>query len=110
MIFFIVAIIINWIAAFFDGFTTQQCIKAGYIEGNKVLDWIYRTNKPTALQEYGIGGAIELAEVGLYLLLIHFGFPFWVPIILLLVEAGVHVACAFSNHQLATTGKALFTL
>ena len=107
---FILAVVLNWIAAFFDGFTTQLCIKQGDIEGNLLLDKIYGTNKPTALQEYGIGGAIEVAEVGLYLLLIHFGVSIWVPITLLLAEAGVHVACAISNYKLAKTGKAIFTL
>jgi hypothetical protein len=107
---FIIALIVNWIAAFFDGFTTQLAIKQGDIEGNKVLDFIYRTNTPSALQEYGVGGAIELAELGLYLLLIHAGFPFWMFIGLLLAEAGVHIACAASNYHLAKTGKALFTL
>ena len=107
---FIIALIVNWIAAFFDGFTTQLAIKQGDIEGNKVLDFIYRTNQPSALQEYGIGGAIELAELGLYLLLIHAGFPFWMFIALLLAEASAHIACAASNYHLAKTGKALFTL
>jgi hypothetical protein len=108
---FIVAVIINWIAAFFDGFTTQMAIKTGAVEGNLVLDKIYGTNKPTALQEYGIGFGLEAAEVALYLVGHKFlAVPFWVFIVLLLAEAGVHVACAVSNYQLAKTGKALFTL
>lgn len=111
MHFFIVAVIINWIASFFDGFTTQLAIKHGDIEGNLVLDKIYGTNKPSALQEYGIGFAIEAVEVALYVALHRFaGFPFWIFITLLLGEAGVHIACAISNYKLVKTGKALFTL
>jgi len=109
--FFPIAVAVNLVAAFCDGYTTQLAIKQGDVEGNLVLDKIYGTNKPSALQEYGIGGAIEVTEIALYLALHHFaGVPFWVFITLLLAEASVHVACAISNYKLAKTGKAWFTL
>lgn len=108
---FIIAAIVNLVAAFFDGFTTQLAIKQGDIEGNKVLTAIYGTNRPSALQEYIIGGAIEAGELLAYSLLQVFaGFPEWIFVTLLLTEADVHIACAISNYKLAKTGKALFTL
>ena len=108
---FVIAAIVNLVAAFFDGFTTKLAIKQGDVEGNLVLDKIYGTNRPSALQEYGIGGTIEAIELTLYLILHKFaGVPFWVFITLLFAEASVHIACAISNYKLAKTGKALFTL
>jgi hypothetical protein len=108
---FIVAAILVSIAAFFDQFTTQLCIKAGDIEANQVLDWLYRTNKPTPLQGYGFSVLAIAAEISLYLALYHF-FGLWigVGIILLSAETAVHVACAISNYKLVKTGKALFVL
>lgn len=111
MNFFLIAAIFVCIAAFFDQFTTQLCIKAGDIEGNKALDWIYGTNKPTPLQGYGFGVLAIAAEISFYLLMHHFA-GLWIGVgtILLSAEAAVHVACAISNYKLVKTGKALFTL
>jgi hypothetical protein len=111
MHFYAVAAILNVIASFADGYTTQMAIKVGDVEGNKVLSFVYGTNRPDGAQEYGIGGAIELGEIAAYLALYHFaGVSLWVFSALALAEMSVHIACAISNYRLAKTGKALFTL
>lgn len=111
MNFFLFACIFVIIAAFFDQFTTQLDISVGDIEGNKTLDWIYGTNKPTPLQGYGFGALAIAAEIAFYFLMHRYaGVWIGLGVIFLTAEAFVHVACAISNYHLYKTGKALFTL
>lgn len=109
MLFWWLSVAALCLAALGDGITTTQGIKSGKaIEGNKFLDWIYRTNTPSAAQTFGIGFSIIGAEVlfGYEMIRHNVGDAAGAWPYAALIQAAFHTYCIFSNYKL-NTGKSL---
>jgi hypothetical protein len=101
--FLLIAALVLCATAFADGYTTTAGIKSGkLIEANKILDFLYRTNTPSAAQTFGVGFSIIGGEILLAWALIHHnvGDMNWFWPSMLLFQAGWHVVAAILNYRL----------
>lgn len=63
LILFFLAVVALSVATSLDVLWTNRGIKIGaFVEGNKIMDWLYKTDKPTLLQlwAYNIGTTIAV--------------------------------------------------
>lgn len=86
-------------AATLDGATTMYAIKRGWVEGNKLLVWLYRTDTPSALKTYGYGVGIVAVEGNIAVTLSHF-YPQteWYAVTLLGAQIVGHLVAAYQNY------------
>jgi hypothetical protein len=82
------------VGAGFDGKSTIDFLtkgKGAFVEADKILVWLYRTDTPSNKQVILGGGAIIAAEIAIAFVASHFWHPAaWVFMAQQVVQAGVH--------------------
>ena len=92
-----VAVLLGTVA--FDGLTTLRAFGKGWVESNKLLVWVYRTNTPSAALLLGSSlGLAAVESIAAYELTLHvhsLSAIIW-PLLLLVQSAG-HVTAGIGN-------------
>ena len=83
----------------FDGLTTLRAFRAGWVESNKFLVWLYRTNKPSAGLLLGSSLGITAAQcIAAYELTLHMhSVPAIVWPLILLIQSAGHITAGIGN-------------